>query len=124
GIVEDRVWIGRDRDVAGVAWALGIAHRRGDELDRPACRRVDAPRPVGEGARDGGPDRAEPEETDAERLGAHASGRPHATMPTTSKRMRSMWCRERTARASDSKASARSPSVARESELVLASIAM
>ena len=111
-----------DRDVAGVPLLLRVAHRGRDEPEGPSRRRVDAAGAFGEGARDGGADRAESQETHAEPAGAHP-GWPHTTPETTSARTLVRPWRAKMARAWRSKSSARGPSVVLESELVLASMA-
>src|SRR5206468_3882541 len=122
-VVEDRVRVGRDRDVAGVADLLRIAHRRRDETQRASGCCVDAPRAIRERTRHGGADGPQAEKADTERPRAHW-GRPHTTSATSSARTWVTAWRAKMARASRSKSSARAPRVVRESELVLASMAM
>src|SRR5207249_9238850 len=123
GVVKDRVRIGRDRNVAGIPLLLRIAHRRRDEAHRTSRGCVDPARAIGERARNRRSDGAETEETNAEPSRAHR-GRPHVTPDTTSARTPVIPWRANIARAWRSNSSARGPSVVRESELVLASMAM
>ena len=119
GIVEDGEWIGRDRDVAGLARLFRVADGRRHELHGAARRGVDAPRAVGERAPDRGPDRAEAKEPDAERFRAHGRGRPQVMKPTTSRSMAVMLRRRKTSVSSASNAAVCSPSRIRESVALL-----
>src|SRR5207245_5901070 len=71
GVVEDRVRIRRDRNVAGIPHLLRIAHRRRDEAQRTPGGRIDPARAIGERARDRRAYGAQPEEADANAASAH-----------------------------------------------------
>src|SRR5919201_1948428 len=118
-IVEDGVRVRRDGHVSGLARLARVAHRGGYELQRPARGGVDAARALGERASDRRAHRPEAEQTDADRPIAHGRfGRPQTT-PATGTTTRSIPRRSNRARTSVAKASVRSPSVTRESVLVL-----
>src|SRR5207249_469626 len=115
---------------------LAVLHARADVGGRPVQEsaeharphRPEAPHPCdhrhrgGEGARDRGADGPKPQQADAERLFAHGRrGRPQTTLPATGKATRSTPRLAKSARTSAANAAVRSPSVTRESELVLCS---